>query len=376
MLKNFSFGKLENKVLFDIAISRILPSAIGKSKYSALLIYEPNPISLSQIYPFLHYRKKFTEKWDVSFRYVSVSEFLENDFQVPDEITHVLFQTWITNSRRDILRLFDKVKSAKCSRKLVFLDSFANSDLRFLNDLCGIDFYYKKSLFRDTERFFDTTRGHTNLSDYYGEMYGLEEAVNDWQVPRSMIAQLRLSPNFLTDPSLMEWLLAGEVDSLFTARREIDVHARLGGTEACGWYGEMRRDANRRVRSLSGAHVVSGTGISQRKFRKELHKSKICFSPFGYGEVCWRDIEAIASGAVLLKPDMSHLRTEPDLYVNEETYVAIQWDFSDLQQKVTDLLADEDRRTRIARNAWNVARSYLRDGGAVAAYCDVFDDKV
>ena len=42
-----------------------------------------------------------------------------------------------------------------------------------------------------------------------------------------------------------------------------------------------------------------------------MRHSRICISPFGYGEICWRDFEAILCGCLVVKPDMSHVETNP-----------------------------------------------------------------
>jgi len=89
---------------------------------------------------------------------------------------------------------------------------------------------------------------------------------------------------------------------------------------------------------------------------QELQNSKICFSPFGYGEICWRDYEAIAAGAVLLKPDMSHISTNPDIYVPFETYVPIKWDMSDLNDKIHMLLQNDQLREKIAKSAFDTVK--------------------
>ena len=67
--------------------------------------------------------------------------------------------------------------------------------------------------------------------------------------------------------------------------------------------------------------------IAQMRFLEEMRQSKLCWSPFGYGELCWRDIEAYMTGAVLIKPDVSHLGSLPDLYRPHETYLPVRWDF-------------------------------------------------
>ena len=78
--------------------------------------------------------------------------------------------------------------------------------------------------------------------------------------------------------------------------------------------------------------VETAPDLPRRRFLAELRAAKLCFSPFGYGEICWRDIEAIACGAVLVKPDMAHLITRPDLYEDGVTYVACRWDYADLAE--------------------------------------------
>ena len=117
---------------------------------------------------------------------------------------------------------------------------------------------------------------------------------------------------------------------------------------------------------------VTGTGIRHDQFLAELRTSKICFSAFGYGEVCWRDYEAIQNGAVLLKQDMSHVETLPDVFVADETYVPVRWDLSDFEDKVRVLLADPDRCARIAQNALDVLTDWARDRAFVDQVAPIF----
>ena len=113
------------------------------------------------------------------------------------------------------------------------------------------------------------------------------------------------------------------------------------------------------VHSLEGVKVVSDGTVGQKQFNAELQTSRACFSPFGYGELCWRDIEAMAYGAVLLKPDMSHLTTLPDLYEAGVTYLPLAWDSSDLQEKTDWVLAHPDKASDITREAFRRVQTYL-----------------
>ena len=52
-------------------------------------------------------------------------------------------------------------------------------------------------------------------------------------------------------------------------------------------------------------------------------------SPFGWGEICYRDFEASLGGNLLLKPSMDHIDTWPNIY-REDCYLKLDWDFSNL----------------------------------------------
>jgi hypothetical protein len=123
----------------------------------------------------------------------------------------------------------------------------------------------------------------------------------------------------------------------------------------------QRTRAMDKVRSLTNVSVTPQTYVGKRAYMRELAQSRICFSPFGYGEVCWRDYEAVFSGALLIKPDMSHMETNPDVFVANETYVPIRWDFDDLGDAVATYLANEARRLEIARNAYAAMHAWARE---------------
>ena len=91
-----------------------------------------------------------------------------------------------------------------------------------------------------------------------------------------------------------------------------------------------------------------------------MRSAKICVSPFGYGEICYRDYEAALHGCLLFKPDMSHVRSEPDIFRPFDTYVPLKWDYSDLGEKVARYVADEAERGRIVGNARRILREALQ----------------
>lgn len=108
--------------------------------------------------------------------------------------------------------------------------------------------------------------------------------------------------------------------------------------------------------------------LDRAKFYEEMKQSVVVVSPFGFGEVCYRDFEAFINGCVLLKPDMSHLTTWPDLYVDGETYISHQWDFSDFDEKLEGILAHPERYEAVAREGQARFSKALSDGEAFAQH--------
>lgn len=319
------------------------------------VIFEANRISYSQIFPFVQHAAEIERRHGVQLRFYTVETAETLDFS---NVDRVLMQLWFTRERAVFERLFERAERGGAN-VVAFLDSFAHNDLRLAPVLDPhIEFYLKKSLFRDRGQYDAPTLGHTNLTDFYNRVYGIEDEQTRWEIPEGFLDKLRLSPNFFTAPDLYRYFLDHDIEALLAGPRDIDVHARLG-SQGSPWYSAMRQHASNAVSALTGLKVVSDGLVDRRRFNAELKGSKICFSPFGYGEICWRDVEAAAFGAVLLKPDMDHLQVLPNIYKAGVTYVPVKWDFSDIGTQVAWILANPDDAAGIARAAFLRIRDYL-----------------
>ena len=63
-------------------------------------------------------------------------------------------------------------------------------------------------------------------------------------------------------------------------------------------------------------------------------------SPFGWGEICYRDFEATLGGNLLLKPNMDHIETWPNIYT-EDSYFKLDWSFNNLD-KISEILSNDN----------------------------------
>lgn len=99
------------------------------------------------------------------------------------------------------------------------------------------------------------------------------------------------------------------------------------------------------------AKLENGVRVSHQEYYQRISSAKIILAPYGYGEMAPRDLDAAQFGAVLIKPDMSYIDTCLDPFIDGETYVACQHDYSDLQEKVEKVLGNYNDYLYIIENA-------------------------
>ena len=237
-----------------------------------------------------------------------------------------------------------------------------------------VDYFFNKSLYKDRSLYTKKFYGDELFADYYHTKHGINDPEPRTRAP-------------LTDASLLKKVKLGwnigigdypkkkfrQRSAVFLARifgaklvRPFHVHVAVPdrlphnhGVDVVNarWGGPKRPTLlyHRNLmleKSKGNPHFLSGR-VHQNQYNKELKSSKIILSPFGWGEVCFRDFEAVVNGSLLLKPDMSHMETWPDIFVPYETYVPIDWDADDLVDTAEHYLANEKERLRIVSNAFD-----------------------
>ena len=105
--------------------------------------------------------------------------------------------------------------------------------------------------------------------------------------------------------------------------------------------------------------------VNRYRYFNELKRSKISFSPFGWGEICYRDFESFYYKCALIKPDMDHINTWPNYYKKKLTYLSLNWDFSNFEniiQYISDKKNENDLNFIAAEGQKNYFY-YLYSGG-------------
>lgn len=108
------------------------------------------------------------------------------------------------------------------------------------------------------------------------------------------------------------------------------------------YYDAFRKKCIDEIQKLTGLRVATlnadGKKLPVPQYYDLMRRSKIVIAPFGYGEIAPRDLEASLFGSILIKPNMDHIETVPNIYVDNETYVACKWDFSDIVDKIEQIV--------------------------------------
>ncbi|RKF16918.1 glycosyltransferase family 1 protein [Roseovarius spongiae] len=331
------------------------PFDAGASRRLLLLAVD-HRIPQSQYYPFHHYARDFRDRLDCDIREVGMEEYGRSASH-PEDATTVCYQSHFDMSDAVLARDMAAIRARNPEARIIYMDWFAPTDLRMAARVAPhVDGYLTKHLLRDRARYDLPTYGDTTLMDYYGRRFGLDHEERQFPIPDGFWKTLHLGPSFATADFMLPAFLRGKRPG---GVRPIDLHARIA-VEGTPWYAAMRAECASAVAALDGVRCVTGTGIRHGRFLRELRASKVCFSPFGYGEVCWRDYEAVMTGAVLLKQDMSHVMTDPDIFAPDETYVPVRWDLSDFAERLEWILRDDAARARIACAAFERLRDYAR----------------
>jgi hypothetical protein len=346
------------------------PFGRRSSQRRMLFISERSPICHTQVFPFWHHRADLARRYGSEFRELSLARFLagRNRYR---EVDAVCFQTWFDYTPEAIRGLAERIRIDFPGARLAYLDWFAPTDLRYAEALEPyIAAYVKKQVLRDRGQYGAVTLGDTNLTDFYARRFDLEGyPPTRFTVPPSIFDKLCLGTHFAFSPHMLAYFRR----EFQKQPRDIDIHLRIA-IQGEPWYTCMRQEALDRARGLEERMNVVWRGrIPRDEYVRELFRSKMCFSPFGYGEVCWRDFEAIFAGSLLLKPDMSHLDCYPEAFLPYETYIPLAWDLHDFEEKIEYYLHHADEREAIARRAFELLQEYFRLNRFVDDVAPLFD---
>lgn len=265
----------------------------------------------------------------------------------------------------------------KSGQKVIWFDTTDSTWSTQLEVLPFVDAYLKNQIYADKNLYLKTFRTGRIFTDYFDKIYSAgetdyqhqpaeKEHLHKISVSWSPFFEyydnkrysLRMKLSNAVRPLIWNHVGISPPCPTFTnpkVDRPLDISARFG-------LGHTRTSVVAHRKAVADKLHIRGVDTSRiplDDYFNEMRKSKISVSPFGVGEFCYRDYESIISGAALIKPDMSHMVTWPDLYKPNETYLPHKWDLSDFDEKLDWLLSNSAKRKEIAVVAQSIYKRAL-----------------
>jgi len=285
--------------------------------------------------------------------------------------------------REDAEGVLQELQSLADRTTLVYCDTTDSTGWVQSEVLPVVDLYLKSQLLRDRSGYLQPLYGHRLYTDYYHRRHGVEDDIPEWSTPvpdPASLEKLRLSWN----SGLADYSLFGPYRMALYMRLPVRGLLRFpapiavpGGSRphpvASRFATQYTRNTvgwqRQRIHQKLTGHAQTGK-ISRRLYFSELSKSKVVVSPFGFGEINYKDYEAILNGALLLKPDMSHLTTWPDLFEAGETMLTHSWDLNDLLSVLEQAVGESDKYIGLAEEAQARYRRHTTAAGAAELFAE------
>jgi hypothetical protein len=269
-------------------------------------------------------------------------------------------------------RVVDEIAALAAKTRVAYFDITDSTALEHPGALPFVHAYWKNQILADISGYGERHYGSRVFTDYYHRAAGVTDDPEVWSEAVTDPA-LRGKIHVAWNSALSDYSFSGlyrtelyrrfglsvllQAPTGFTSPesgRDVAVSARMTVSYRRASVAFQRRKLLSRL-----SDWVSPGRLSRRAFFGELRRSKVAISPFGWGEIAYRDFEAILSGALLVKPNMAHMQTWPNLYRDRETMLAFPWSLEGLEGLVDTILGDNVRRIAIAERAQNVYRRHL-----------------
>lgn len=326
-----------------------------------------------QIMPFFMYQRELNEQ-GITFsnqpthtaedRTASIRNALES--QSPPDVV-IVMPHW-SEEPDELARWFDETRARIRPVRLVMLDYHAPTSSPYFGVLPYVDKYIKRQVLRDRSLYQRDYLGGFIYADFVARTWGFD--LKDWHFGSKPdpehLHKLVAGWNLGITPRYRKMLKLSKLNPIPWSRRPIDVQLRVGTINRTDkpqeWYQFSRSKALEQIQGLKGNRRLSGTGrVNSRKYFAELSLSKAVVSPFGWGEVCFRDFEAIAAGAVLVKPSMCHLETNPNIYIANLTYLSLPWDTAGSSDAIHDFLSNKHKCKEMIQKSQTALNDYYKN---------------
>ena len=299
----------------------------------------------------------------------------------------IYFTTWWETPEK-VIEFIEEAK--KYCNKIVWLDDTDSTGVTHFELLPYIDLYLKKQLFKDKTLYTKTLYSDRLFTEFYHKEFGIsdETSYQSKKLDLSLAHKVNLSWHIgLGDmagdilPRFVRFIRSKmapkypKVLQIVHGKKSFDFMFKGTRKYPRNTVSFHREEMGRLLDNMNQFKAILKGRVPIKEYKNQMCESKIVISPFGWGEIGVRDFEALIYGSVLMKPDMSHMETWPDIFIPHETYYPINWNFDNLETCIQQLVDDEKLRIELAANGQKTYLKTISDDG-MESFCDWFIQQV
>ena len=286
-----------------------------------------NPNSYAFIFPILINKKNFSS-FDI--------DIISKD---PEKIYDLIFidsKYYITQFKNNDFNFISnnliQIKN-KC-KKLIYCDNEASIFIN-KNLFKYVDTYLKGRLPADINTYKKELYGQRQFTDFYHKKYNIRDNAENYSniIEDDQLKKIILGWNngicdysYFSIVKKLIFKLSGKI--FLSTKFQILNKKKLISARIKQKYNRNTINYHRNIYEKLLSNYCNIERISRNQYFKELKNSKFSFSPFGWGEICYRDFESFLYKCILIKPNMSHIKTWPDFYIENKTYISTPWDLN------------------------------------------------
>ncbi|MBI2476685.1 hypothetical protein HYV72_00770 [Candidatus Uhrbacteria bacterium] len=292
------------------------------------ILHEPwySSTGIAFLFP-LYVNRRALLDHGIALKFTALEADIYHDTDVLGVTSRYCKYWWNEKGQDAVLDFLDRSRHA--IGRVVWFDLTESTGTTHFSVLPFVDRYAKMQVLKDRSAYLKTYVGGRIFSDYYARLFGIEENVEvdahllqpadaehlhkvvvSWNAGLAHYGLLGPKWHHLWHYSggfLPRWY-AHRWTSPYT-KRSIPFSCRIGTYHHRRTVARARQELARRLTD----HIQTQK-ISRSAFFAEMRQSRAIISPFGLGDITLRDFEAVICGGAVLKQDMGHVDTWPNLW--------------------------------------------------------------
>lgn len=341
--------------------------------------YSPNEIGF--LYPILRYRRTLKNIYKINLVLTSNIDEVQGDVCIAS--SKWFSQIWTISGSQKINHYLKTIRENV--NRLIWYDISDSTGTTHFMVLPYVDRYLKNQILKDGKAYLKKYYGDRIYSDFIhkhfdivdgnsGEAHlnyipdecNLEKIAVGWNSGLAYYGQHRHLQNYLFGKMTSTVSLFKTKWHSPLLNKNLPLSCRIGINYSRNTITKSRQIIRRSLEHL----LPTEEKLSHKAYLEELRKSRSVMSPFGLGEISLRDFEAVIYGGAIIKQDMSHLNTWPNLWLNGESYLHFAWDMSDIDEKIEFALSYPVRMTEYAVEAQNIYRTISDSEKSGRIFCE------